>query len=179
MTQTSATDVPMATTQKVRLQSSDIRTWNMVCEEDIASSSSSSGRGSSLSSHQQINDLQQAQIEQRFDNCTEEMMHLRVIKIFTNEFLKRAEFQETPIYGQQPTTKKEKQREYYYLRLQFLDIRLQTLTEEMDQLQTQKNQIEVNQKTPSELTIQEFRQCSSYAFTHARMRSASGCHLHV
>ncbi len=45
LTQTSATDVPMATTQKVRLQSSDIRTWNMVCEEDIASSSSSSGRG--------------------------------------------------------------------------------------------------------------------------------------
>jgi hypothetical protein len=45
--------------------------------------------------------------------------------------------------------------EYYYLQLQFLDIRLQTLTEKMDQLQTQKNQIEVDQKTPSELTLQE------------------------
>ncbi len=83
------------------------------------------------------------------------MMHLREIKRFTTDFLKRAEYQETPIYGQQPTTKKEKQREYYYLQLQFLDIRLQTLTEEMDQLQTQKNQIEVDQKTPSELTLQE------------------------
>jgi hypothetical protein len=83
------------------------------------------------------------------------MLHLREIKRFTNDFLKRAELQETPIYGQQPTTKKEKQREYYYLRLQFLDVRLQTLTEEMDQLQAQ---IEVNQKTPAELTIQECNQ---------------------
>ncbi len=32
------------------------------------------------------------------------------------------------------------------------DVRLQTLTEEMDQLQAQKNQIEVDQKTPAELT---------------------------
>ena len=108
-----------------------------------------------MSSHQQLNDLQRAQIERRFDNCTEEMMHLREIRRLTNDFLKQAETQETPIYGQQPTTKKEKQREYYYLRLQFLDVRLQTLTEEMDQLQAQKNQIEVDQKTPTELTIQE------------------------
>ena len=108
-----------------------------------------------MSSHQQLNDLQRAQIERRFDNCTEEMMHLREIRRLTNDFLKQAETQEPPIYGQQPTTKKEKQREYYYLRLQFLDVRLQTLTEEMDQLQTQKNQIEVDQKTPAELTIQE------------------------
>jgi len=109
LSQTSATDVPLATTQKVRLQSSDIRTWNMMCDEDIASSSSSSGRGSSMSSHQQLNDLQRAQIERRFDNCTEEMMHLREIRRLTNDFLKQAEVQETPIYGQQPTTKKEKQ----------------------------------------------------------------------
>ncbi len=81
-------------------------------------------------------------------------MHLREIRRLTNDFLKQAEVQETPIYGQQPTTKKEKQREYYYLRLQFLDVRLQTLTEEMD-LQAQKNQIEVDQKTPAELTMQE------------------------
>jgi hypothetical protein len=137
MTQTSATDVPIATTQKARLQSSDIRTWNIVCEEDITSSSSSSWRGSSLSSHKQINDLQLSQIKRRFDSCTEEMMHLRELKRFTNDFLKQAKYQEAPIYGQQPTTKKEKQREYYYLRLQFLDIQLQTLTEEMDQLQAQ------------------------------------------
>ncbi len=120
MSQTSATDVPIATTQKVRLQSSDIRTWNVMCDEDAASSSSSSGRGSSMSSHRQPNDLQRAQIERRFDNCTEEMMHLREIRRLTNDFLKQSETQETPIYGQKPTTKKEKQREYYYLRLQFL-----------------------------------------------------------
>jgi hypothetical protein len=63
--------------------------------------------------------------------------------------------------SQLPTAKKEKQREYYCLQLQFLDIRLQTLTEEMDQLQTQKNQIEVDQKTPSELTLQECDQIIS------------------
>jgi hypothetical protein len=96
MTQTSATDVPIATTQKARLQSSDIRTWNIVCEEDVTSGSSSSGRGSSLSLHQQINDLQLAQIEQRFVSCTEEMMHLRELKRFTNNFLKRAEYQKPP-----------------------------------------------------------------------------------
>jgi len=46
--QMGATDVPMATRQKVQLQSSDIHTWNNLGEEDIASGSSSSGRGSSL-----------------------------------------------------------------------------------------------------------------------------------
>jgi hypothetical protein len=50
------------------------------------------------------------------------MMHLREIKRFTTDFIKRAEYQKAPIFGQQPTTKKEKQREYYYLQLQFLDL---------------------------------------------------------
>jgi hypothetical protein len=35
--QTSTTDVPVATTQKVKLHSSNICTWNNVCEEDITS----------------------------------------------------------------------------------------------------------------------------------------------
>jgi hypothetical protein len=47
LSQTSTMDIPVATTQKVRLHSSDIRTWNIMCEEDITSGSSSSGRGSS------------------------------------------------------------------------------------------------------------------------------------
>ncbi len=57
--------------------------------------------------------------------------------------------------------RKEKQKEYYYLRPQFLDIRLQTLTGDMDQLQAQQNQIEVDQKAPSELTVQECDQIIS------------------
>ncbi len=50
MSQTSATDVPIATTQKVRLQSSDIRTWNVMCDEDAASSSASAWDRASSSS---------------------------------------------------------------------------------------------------------------------------------
>lgn len=60
--QMGTTDLPRAMTQKVQLQSSDIRTWNTVCEEDVASGSSSSGRGSSFLSHQHVND-------RRSNNC--------------------------------------------------------------------------------------------------------------
>jgi hypothetical protein len=43
LSQTSAMDVPVAKTQKVQLQNSDIRTWNIMCDEDITSGLSSSG----------------------------------------------------------------------------------------------------------------------------------------
>jgi len=57
----------------------------------------------------------------------------------TNDFLLSAERQRSPIFGQQPTSQKELERQYYHTRLQFFDIRMQMLQEELDLLHNQRD----------------------------------------
>jgi hypothetical protein len=155
MIQITDTDIPLTITLKVRLECSAFRIWDNICEADLPASASSSGRGSFTSITNPIIDVQESYVDSRISECQYEMQQIRDIKRRTNDFISRAESEDPPLYGQQPTTQKELERKYYYTRLQFLDIKMQMIQEEMELLQAQREQIQKSQKSFQTMDIHE------------------------
>ena len=155
MIQITDTDIPLTITLKVRLECSAFRVWDNICEADLPPSASSSGRGSYSSITNPTTDVQESYIDSRISECQYELQQIRDLKKKANDFLNRAERASSPVYGQQPTTQKEIERQYYYTRLQFLDIRMQMLQEESELLNNQKEQIEKSLKSFHTMTVHE------------------------
>ena len=138
MIQVTETDIPLTITLKVQLECTAFRIWDKICEADLPASASSSGRGSFTSITNPSSDIQESYVDARISECQYEMQQIQDIKRKTNNFLSRAETEDSPIYGQQPTTQKELESKYYYACLQFLDIKMQMIQEETELLQAQK-----------------------------------------
>ncbi len=115
-------------------------------------STASSGRGSLQS---EALDVSQSYLDIRIDECQSEMQQTRDLRRKTNKFLLSAERQRSPIFGQQPTSQKELERQYYQTRLQFLDIWMQMLQEELDLLHTQRDYLVKEHKDLWQMTAQE------------------------
>ena len=155
MIQVTETDIAVTMMPKVRLECSNTRVWDNICEADLPPSASSSGRGSFSSIANPPSDVQQSYIDTRMDECQYELQQIRELKRKTNDFLYRAERETSPVFGQQPTSQKEFERKYYHTRLQFLDIKMETLQEEYDLLHSQREYIEKTNKSIFQMNAQE------------------------
>ena len=146
-------DPPVSQCNKVRLEPNSFsRIWDSFCEADRPTSTTSSGRGSLQS---EALDVSQSYLDIRIDECQNEMQQTRELRRKTNDFLLNAERQRSPIFGQQPTSQKELERQYYHTRLQFFDIRMQMLQEELDLLHNQRDYLMKEHKDLWQMTAQE------------------------
>ena len=150
-------DTPLCLTNKVRLESNTkLRIWDSICEADKSIHSDSSGRGSMvpLQNHR-LTEVQQSYLDTRIEDCQYELQQIRELRRKTTDFLDRAERTTSPIFGQQPTPQKEMERKYYHSRLQFLNMRMQTLQEETDLLHAQRDHMVKENKALHQMSAQE------------------------
>ncbi len=146
-------DPPVSQCNKVRLEANSFsRTWDSFCKADRPASAASSGRGSL-----QLDALgvSQSYLDIRIDECQSEIQLILNLQQKIHDFLQNAESHASPISGQQPTSQKEIERQYYNTRLQFLDIRMQMLQEELDLLHTQRDYLVQEHKDMWQMTAQE------------------------